>query len=155
MGFDGNFEFWKNFIKSVKKIDNSNILKPTSQKNTRHVQVKSTRNKVNEFADNRRPMPNLTVTKLSRSEIKKFSHQKSLDLHGHTRDVDDVLAKFCSKCILAGIREVVIITGKGEGIVKTATINWLKSHPEFVISFFEIRDSRGEFGSFGIRLRAK
>ena len=153
MGFKGDIDIWKNFIKSLKKLDRSNIFvsnapKPRIRPNPRKNQLAS-------FIDNRKPLCHVRVEKLRRSEIKKFEPRATVDLHGHTREISGVLETFCSRCILDGIREVTIITGKGEGIVKSATVLWLTTHPEFVIGFFEIKDSRGEWGSFGVRLRAK
>ena len=98
-------------------------------------------------------MQHVTVERLTRTEIKRFQPECAIDLHGYTREIDETLEKFCSKCILKGIREIIIITGKGEGIVKSATLCWIKSHPEFVIGFYEIKDLKMESGSFGVRLR--
>jgi DNA-nicking Smr family endonuclease len=68
-------------------------------------------------------------------------------------DVNNTLEAFCAKCILLGLRNVVITTGKGGGVVKNATLTWLKSNPKYVVGFFEIMDARGESGAIGVHLR--
>ena len=87
--------------------------------------------------------------------VKKFIPKRTIDLHGYTRQIDETLATFFAKSILNGIYDVLVITGKGQGIVKSATESWLRSHPEFVTGFFRIKDVMGESGAFGVRLRRK
>ena len=153
MSFKGDLDIWKDFIKSVKKLDRSNVVARDAPKP--RIKTNPERNKLISFIDNRKSMKHIAVRILTRSEIKKFHSQNVIDLHGYTREVDDTLETFCSKCILNGIREITIITGKGDGVVKAATSLWLKSHPELVIGFFAIKDSRMESGAFGVRLRGK
>lgn len=152
MGFDGNYDVWNDFIKTVKKSDRSNVFVPDIQfqkPNIHKVDV------VTAVLNSRVSRQHISVAPMNRAEIKNFKPKKSIDLHGYTREIDGTLATFCAKAILAGIYEVVLITGKGHGIVKSATKFWLKSHPELVISFFEVKDSMGESGAFGVKLRKK
>ena len=63
MGFKCDIDIWKNFIKSVKKLDRSNIsvsaapTKPRIKPNPRKNQLAS-------FIDNRKPMRHVKVEKL-------------------------------------------------------------------------------------------
>lgn len=155
MGFDGDLCLWKEFSKSVERIDRSNIVVPGHLPIRSRVLIKSADNELFSFINNRKSMNHVRVECLDRASVKKFKSQRSIDLHGYTREVDETLEVFCSQCILTGIREIIVITGKGAGIVKSATERWLGSHPEFVIGFFKIKDFQGESGSFGVRLRAR
>lgn len=152
MGFDGNYDVWKDFIKTIKKLDRSNVLVPDIQRQKPNIHKVDA---VTAVLNSRVSRQYLCVVPMNRAEIKSFKPKKSIDLHGYTREIDGTLATFCAKAILAGIYEAVVITGKGQGIVKSAAKFWLKSHPEFVVSFFEIRDSMGESGAFGIKLRRR
>lgn len=152
MGFDGNYDVWKDFIKNIKKSDRSNIFVPNIQLRKPNIHKADA---VTVVLNGRVSRQYLRVVPMSRAEIKSFKPKKSIDLHGYTREIDGILATFCAKAILAEVYEVVVITGKGQGIVKSAAKFWLKSHPEFVVSFFEIRDSMGESGAFGIKLRRR
>lgn len=154
MGFDGNYDIWRDFIKTVKKLDRSNVMARKTPLQSQSLRI----HKIDEVAavlSSRKSRLHLEIAPMSRSEIKKFKSRKSIDLHGYTCDISETLATFCARCILDGIYEVVVITGKGRGIVRSATEYWLKSHPEFVTRFFPIQDSRGESGSFGVRLRKR
>ena len=154
MGFNGDYSLWEDFRKTVKKLDRSNLLVPElPQKTTKTVAHEV--DCVMEVLSARVPRMHLNVKSLSRAEIKKFIPSRMIDLHGYTRQIDGALATFCAQCILDGIRDVLVITGKGHGIVKSATELWLNSHPEFIIGFFSIKDTMGESGSFGVRLRRK
>ena len=154
MGFDGDYSLWKSFRETVKKLDRSNLLIPELPK-------KSNKSIVHEVdivvavLDSRIPRKHLKVEPLPKAEMKKFTPRRTIDLHGYTRQIDETLATFCAHCVLNGIYDILVITGKGQGIVKSATELWLNSHPEFIVGFFSIKDVMGESGSFGVRLRRK
>ena len=158
MSFKGDLDIWLEFTKDLKKLDKSHeryVYSPvylaystTSRKKHKDNELIALRNNIN-------PMEHISVEILSRTEIKKFRAQKTIDLHGYTREIDKTLENFCARCIVDRIREALIITGKGQGIVKTATQQWMRSHPELVIGFFEVKDSVGESGAFGVKLRRK
>ncbi|MDR0695330.1 MAG: Smr/MutS family protein, partial [Holosporales bacterium] len=93
------------------------------------------------------------VVTLSRADKRKFRSEDTIDLHGHSRDVDRSLKVFCSRCIYNGVRCATVITGKGSGTVKQATLHWLRRNPGFIVGFFEITDSAGESGAIGVILR--
>ncbi|MDR2458809.1 MAG: Smr/MutS family protein [Holosporales bacterium] len=45
------------------------------------------------------------------------------------------------------------MTGKGRGVVKQAACEWLENNLELVAGFFEIKDSSGGSGAYGVYLR--
>ena len=155
MTFKDDFDMWQEYAKSVKKLDKSNISASKNLSHKKYIKTNPEKNELIQFMTNRNSFNHINVENLNKSNQKKFKAKATLDLHGYTRNIDHTLEVFCSKCILNDCREVIIITGKGEGIVKEATRFWLTKHPEFVIGFFEIKDSLGESGAFGIRLRSK
>ncbi len=158
MSFKGDLDIWLEFAKDIKKLDQSHeryVYLPISPPRSTMSRRKYKNNELIALKNNISPMGHVSVEILPRAETKKFRAQRTIDLHGYTREIDKTLENFCAGCIVDRIREVLIITGKGQGIVKTATQQWLRSHPEFVIGFFEVKDSVGESGAFGVRLRRK
>jgi DNA-nicking Smr family endonuclease len=91
----------------------------------------------------------------SRREKRRFRSDDFLDLHGYNRDIAAALKRFCITNIIAQHKMVTVITGKGSGVLKQAAADWLKDHPQFVSGFFEIKDTRGESGVYGVFLRTK
>lgn len=150
-----DFDIWKEYTKSIEKFDRSNVSISKTMFHKKYIKTNPEKNRLIEFMMNRSSFDHVSVQTLDKSNRKKFNPKSTIDLHGYTREIDHTLEVFCSKCIIKDCREVVIITGKGEGIVKEATRFWLTKHPEFVVGFFEIKDSLGESGSFGVRLRSK
>lgn len=88
-----------------------------------------------------------------RNSKKHYKSEASIDLHYIKNDLNNVLAKFFSKCILYGMHYVTVVTGKGKGILRNSVILWLKQNSQFVSEYFEIKDSRKECGALGIHLR--
>ena len=157
MRYKGDTEIWFEETKTIQTIDRNNIYTPEiALHNTNHI-ASSARRHNNEEIDwiitTLEHRKNVYIQKLSRSEITKISYRASIDLHGKTREIDEILKNFCARCILHNKNEVIVITGKGEGILRATTETWLKNHPEFIIGFFPIIDSKREIGSFGVRLR--
>ncbi len=144
---------WEEYTKSVilnknnklfvNKLENPRII--TNREKTRLI-------KNQEFLsnlDNRNHNINITDIKTQ----KKFKSESSIDLHYINSDLNTVLETFFSKCILYGIRYVIVITGKGRGILKNSVISWMKQNSQFVSEYFEIKDSRQECGALGIHLK--
>ena len=152
MGFVGDTDIWKDFTKTVRELKNSNVLMREAYSKPEKIKI----HKVDEVGivlNSRAIRPGIKVEQLSKAEIKKIKVGKSIDLHGCSREIDEILVTFCARCILDNIYDLSIITGKGRGIVKAATEIWLKSHPELILGFFEIKDVMGESGAFGVKLR--
>jgi DNA-nicking Smr family endonuclease len=144
---------WKEFLKSVSKLKNDNKFRRYSEIGTQKLINRPTKTDTDEFDIQKYPRET-QVFLMPRREKRKFSEEARLDLHGATKEkAEQILPIFCKKCILSKIRNVVIITGKGDGIIKQTTHNWLTSSPLYVVNFHPITDTRGESGAYAVRLR--
>lgn len=153
-----DIDLWKEYTKTVEKIENSNREIPALVNVKQSIKSHNLRrnNKIDSaiFEFDRKNFSHLSVIQLNKQERKKFRGEATIDLHGYTREINRVLERFCSRCLVTNVRNVVIITGKGEGIVKEAVRTWILNNPKFTIGYFEIKDSAGGSGAFGIRLRS-
>lgn len=149
-------DLWKAFSQTVEKIEKKNIAFKASdikapllnkkQNNLIRMQL--------EISSGASKRPTLETSVMSKLEKRKFFEEARIDIHGCTREmVGQKLAAFCCRCLMINIRNVVIITGKGEGIIRQATYDWMMDSPEYVINFFPINDSCGQSGAFAVRLR--
>ncbi len=144
-------DLWKQFIKSVEKLKNNNIFNRyiSNQSTIVKPKIRSNSRPILEIPDIKASVQNMT-----KQERRKFVEEARIDLHGLTRDkVPNILSNFCQQCLQNSIRNVVIITGKGEGAIKQETYNWIISSPSYIISFFPIYDSQNESGAYAVRLR--
>ena len=153
-----DIDIWLDYVKGVEKLSKPNTVAKFQAQ--RYIAPKGAMKKKNEFSDitayfeNKRKN-HFETSILNKKERKKFRSEALIDLHGYTREIDQVLENFCFKCIINNVRSVMIISGKGTGIVKAAVRLWLENNPHIVSGFFEIKDSLGESGSFGVRLRQR
>ncbi len=98
---------------------------------------------------------NRDLTLFSRKQRKHFKSEARLDLHDISDEIDNVLAEFCTRCIIRDIRYITIVTGKGRGILRDRVTQWLRSHTQFVSEYFEITDSANACGSLGVHLKTR
>ena len=92
----------------------------------------------------------------SRREVRSVSCRMVLDLHCHKLDsLHDTLLNFCVKCSLKKEKVLMIITGKGSGIIRQATEEWLNNNPSVIMKYSRIHDSSGGYGSFYVWIRRK
>lgn len=156
---NNDLKIWKEYSKDISKLKNTNRVTPHAQtfanKTPKKNETKRQTEEVLNIIVNRENWPTLSVSPLNKNERRKFREEAMIDLHGHTREVDETLEIFCAKCILNNIKSIVIVSGKGNGILRNAVRSWLENNPRFIIGYFEIRDSRAESGAFGVRLRGK
>ncbi|MDR1289393.1 MAG: Smr/MutS family protein [Holosporales bacterium] len=155
-----DIDVWREYTKTVKKLASDEVVVP----NRRPIQPK-VRRSVDRFiqgylesstglSSGQDMAPaHLRVLKLSRKERRNFEEEATIDLHGCNRNISSLLMIFCLECIEKKLRNIVIISGKGEGILKNAVSEWLLSTPDIVIGYFEIRDESGSSGAFGVKLR--
>ena len=91
--------------------------------------------------------------------IKKIEPDISLDLHGYTLySAKLLLQKFISNCYEKNIRNVLIITGKGQnnkGALKEEVPKWLsdKSFNQYVVSFNVAPSQFGGEGALLVRIK--
>jgi DNA-nicking Smr family endonuclease len=145
-----DLDLWKEYTKSVSRIKNNNVVRRSSNKDAKETPIayKPLEVDIQDFPRKAQ------VLLMSRGERRKFFEEARLDLHGSTQErASQILPSFCKRCILLEIRNVVIITGKGDGIIRQTTHDWLASSPLYVVNFHPIRDSRGESGAYAVRLR--
>ena len=90
---------------------------------------------------------------------KKIDPDISLDLHGYTLySAKLLLQKFISNCYEKNIRNVLIITGKGQnnkGVLKEEVPKWLrdKSFNQYVVSFNVAPSQFGGEGALLVRIK--
>ena len=85
-----------------------------------------------------------------------FLIDRRLDLHGHTAVCAELkLQKFIEEASYGGCRCVLVITGKGAGVLKGHVPGWLKRPPlsGLILALAEARPADGGSGAFYVLLR--
>ena len=83
---------------------------------------------------------------------------RRLDLHGHTAARAEIkLQRFIEDASYVGCRCVLVITGKGAGVLKGHVPGWLKRPPlsGLVLALAEARPADGGSGAFYVLLRRR
>ena len=83
---------------------------------------------------------------------------RRLDLHGHTAACAEIkLQRFIEDASYAGCRCILVITGKGAGVLKGHVPGWLKRPPlsGLVLALAEARPADGGSGAFYVLLRRR
>ena len=83
---------------------------------------------------------------------------RRLDLHGHTAALAEIkLQRFIENASYAGCRYVLVITGKGAGVLQRHVPGWLKRPPlsGLVLALAEARPADGGSGAFYVLLRRR
>ena len=83
---------------------------------------------------------------------------RRLDLHGHTAARAQVkLQSFIEDAAYSGCRCVLVITGKGAGVLQSHVPDWLKRSPlsGLVLALAEARRTDGGSGAFYVLLRRR
>ena len=96
-----------------------------------------------------------TRRRLSRGDV---PIDRRLDLHGHTAARAEIkLQRFIEDAYYAGCRCVLVITGKGAGVLKGYVPGWLKETPlsRLVLALAEARPADGGSGAFYVLLRRR
>ena len=97
-------------------------------------------------------------TGLQQKNIKKLRQGKMpiaarLDLHGMTiPEAEDALEEFLLMCQQEELRSVLIIHGKGAGIIKNAINTWLRDYPD-TLAFSSAKPKDGGLGAVYLLLR--
>ena len=100
-----------------------------------------------------------SLNSFKNSKKKKIEPDISLDLHGYTLySAKLLLQKFISNCYEKNIRNVLIITGKGQnnkGALKEEVPKWLsdKSFNQYVVSFNVAPSQFGGEGALLVRIK--
>lgn len=94
-----------------------------------------------------------TDEKLKRGQM---AVQGRIDLHGMTRDAAHArLQDFLASCWRDGRRSLLVITGKGAGVLRGEVPRWLGEPPlsGIVLRFYPARPEHGGDGAFYVLLR--
>ena len=174
---DNDTDLWNYVTKTTKKIDSNNNLKhnkniPTRRKKgvllTHEIKPQNihyTYNKKPTFTPIHVEEGNNTsgLSKKNIKEIKtgKFKVQSKLDLHGYRlKEAEILFFQFLQKSFNSKIRNILIISGKGEhgkGKIKLSIPDWIVS-PSLspLIHFYSFAAAKdGGNGAYYIRLRKK
>ena len=74
-------------------------------------------------------------------------------MHGYTRNqAESALSRFFMGAQSSNLNFVLIITGKGD-VLKNLAPDWLKKHPEYVVSFKQALPKDGGSGAFYVHVR--
>lgn len=96
-----------------------------------------------------------TKTKFERGQM---SIEAILDLHGHTYEsAQESLTSFLMQHSHAGTRHVLVITGKGKGILRAGFEMWVKQAPlnQIILSVAAAKGKHGGNGAFYVLLRRR
>ncbi|WP_121756418.1 endonuclease MutS2 [Helicobacter felis] len=99
-----------------------------------------------------KPKPSAPKAQVRLQHKPQAKGQMRLDVHG--LDVQEALEQtqdFLANALLAGFEEVLIVHGKGKGILRQALKEWLKKHPK-VISFEDAPYNLGGSGAQMVKL---
>ena len=84
-----------------------------------------------------------------------YPYQDSLDLHSYTKtETASALYEFISTSLTKRFRCVLIVHGKGEGILRRFTMDWLKEINQ-VMGFSTAQQSDGGTGALYVLLKSK
>ena len=103
------------------------------------------------------------ITQMHKTQGKRFLRgqlpiEARLDLHGMTQDIaHDQLNRFIKTAYTRGLRKVIVVTGKGKGILKTQTPRWLNDSElrPYILSFSYAQPRDGGDGALYVLLRKK
>ena len=104
---------------------------------------------------NRAGLDGRTQKRLSRGDV---PIDRRLDLHGHTAARAEIkLQRFIKDASHEGCRCVLVITGKGAGVLQRHVPGWLKRPPlsGLVLALAEARPADGGSGAFYVLLRRR
>ena len=138
---------WENYVSNLEKsilFPKNDILMNTNRNNIRFVLKK-----------------NKSFNRSKNSKKNKFEPNISLDLHGYSLySAKSSLQKFVSNCYEKNIRNILIITGKGQnnnGALKEEVPKWLtdKFFNKLIVSFCIAPSHLGGEGALLIRIKNK
>lgn len=102
--------------------------------------------------------PQLDKRTFERLRKGKIPIERRIDLHGFSQvQANEALKKFILDCYKDGIRHVLVITGKGQGILKERTREWLleRDMKSFVLKYVTAQQKDGGDGALYVYLRPK
>ena len=99
--------------------------------------------------------------RLTKKTIKKFTTKKAfidatLDLHGYSRvSAKNKFIDFIDLCRNKNYRYILIITGKGKGLIREALFEWVREDEIFplIVGYSHAHRLQGGDGAFVLHLR--
>ena len=149
---EDDLSVWNEFIKNEFKVENKDTYFNDDylNKSSREESFKKKRGL---------PPPGILTKKLVKKlATKKIETSATLDLHGlNIEDAKVSFLSFLDTCWKYKYSYVLIITGKGKGILKNAFIEWLKEDEIFplIIGYSIAHRLQGGDGAFVLHLRKR
>lgn len=93
----------------------------------------------------------------ARKQLKSYGKEEAvLDLHGYSKlDARDKTKSFLQWAQSAGVRHVLVVTGKGKGILRDALPGWLEDWPSLVAAMAPSAPEKGGEGALHVVVRKK
>ena len=140
---------WREFI------DNGGNLK----NQTEIIKKELADRKLNLVEKKKRNLPkpsNLTKRLIRRIATKKIELDSTLDLHGHNKiTAKSKFINFIKDCQRKKYKYVLIITGKGKGLIREALLEWAEEEELFplIVGYSYAHRLQGGEGAFVLHLR--
>ena len=143
---------WNDFIKEEFRVENKDIgYIKTELDNGNRSQVLKKKKKL--------PLPGpLTKRTIKKLATRKIKTNATLDLHGlNIEKARLAFLSFLDTCWKYKYSYVLIITGKGKGIIKNALIGWLNEDEIFplIVGYSNAHRLQGGEGAFVLHLRKR
>lgn len=141
---------WKDFIKEEFRVEDKDAnLSNTKLSNDYLNQIPKKKKKL--------PLPSqLTKRTVKKLATRKIKTNATLDLHGlNVEKAKAAFLSFLDTCWKYKYSYVIIVTGKGKGIIKNAFIDWLKEDEIFplIVGYSNAHRLQGGEGAFVLHLR--
>ena len=143
---------WNDFINKEFRVENKDASFSNAQlNNDNRSQILKRKKKL--------PLPgSLTKRTVKKLATKKIKIDATLDLHGlNIEKAKETFLSFLDTCWKYKYSYVLIITGKGKGIIKNALISWLKEDQIFplIVGYSNAHRLQGGEGAFVLHLRKR
>ena len=143
---------WKDFIKEEFRVED---------KDANLGNIKLSNNYLNQIPKKKKKLPlpgQLTKRTVKKLATRKIKTNAALDLHGlNVEKAKVAFLSFLDTCWKCKYSYVLVVTGKGKGIIKNALIDWLKEDEIFplIVGYSNAHRLQGGEGAFVLHLRKR
>ena len=143
---------WKDFIKEEFRVED---------KDANLGNIRLSNNYLNQIPKKKKKLPlpgQLTKRTVKKLATRKIKTNATLDLHGlNIEKARATFISFLDTCWKYKYSYVLIITGKGKGIIKSAFMDWLKEDEIFplIVGYSNAHRLQGGEGAFVLHLRKR
>jgi len=143
---------WKDFIKEEFRVED---------KDANLGNIRLSNNYLNQIPKKKKKLPlpgQLTKRTVKKLATRKIKTNATLDLHGlNVEKAKEAFLSFLDTCWKYKYSYVLIVTGKGKGIIKNAFIDWLKEDEIFplIVGYSNAHRLQGGEGAFVLHLRKR